>query len=88
MKKRHLIQFLFSFQLDIVTITGPHRNCEEAKKGLERRVQQLEAEKEERVRQLILILSLLGSHFLDVCNNLIIFVNNYNFVSLRFPSIL
>ena len=30
-------------------ITGPRKNCDEAKKGLERRLQQLEAEKEERV---------------------------------------
>ena len=34
---------------DIITITGPARNCEEAEKALGRRVQQLEAEKEERV---------------------------------------
>ena len=31
-------------------LTGPARNCEEAEKALERKVQQLEAEKEERVR--------------------------------------
>lgn len=31
-------------------LTGPARNCLEAERALERKVQQLEAEKEERVR--------------------------------------
>ena len=35
---------------DIITINGPRKNCEEAKQALERRRQELEAEKEERVR--------------------------------------
>ena len=47
-KHEHL-SFSFRFQSDIITITGPRKNCDEAKKGLERRLQQLEAEKEERV---------------------------------------
>ena len=34
---------------DVVTITGPAKNCRDVTKALERRVQQLEAEKEERV---------------------------------------
>ena len=29
---------------------GPAKNCEDAKKALERKLQELEAEKEERVR--------------------------------------
>lgn len=36
-------------QSDAVSLTGPARNCEEAKRALERKVVQLEAEKEERV---------------------------------------
>ena len=44
-----LLFFSSFFQSDIVTITGPRKNCDEAKMGLERRLQQLEAEKEERV---------------------------------------
>ena len=34
---------------DEIIITGPAKNCVEVKKALERRVLQLEAEKEERV---------------------------------------
>lgn len=36
-------------QSDKITLTGPARNCEEAERALDRKVQQLEAEKEERV---------------------------------------
>ena len=36
-------------QSDQIAITGPAKNCKEAERALERRVQQLEAEKEERV---------------------------------------
>lgn len=32
-------------------LTGPARNCEEAERALERKVQQLEAEKQERVSE-------------------------------------
>ena len=34
---------------DIITINGPRKNCEEARQALERRRQELEAEKEEKV---------------------------------------
>lgn len=34
---------------DTITVSGPRRNCEDARQALERRMQQLEAEKEERV---------------------------------------
>ena len=36
-------------QQDEITVFGPPQNCEEAKQELERRVLDLEAEKEERV---------------------------------------
>lgn len=36
-------------QLDTITISGTAKNCEEAKEALQRRVKQLDAEKEERV---------------------------------------
>ena len=38
-------------QSDSIVVTGPRKNCEEARHALERRLQQLEAEKEERVRR-------------------------------------
>ena len=37
-------------QEDTITVYGPVQNCESAKQALELRVQELEAEKEERVR--------------------------------------
>ena len=36
-------------QQDTITITGTVKNCEEAREALQRRVKQLDAEKEERV---------------------------------------
>ena len=36
--------------MDKITLMGTARNCEEAERALERKVRQLEAEKEERVR--------------------------------------
>jgi predicted PilT family ATPase len=35
-------------QSDIIIVSGPAKNCEEAKRALERKLQELEAEKEER----------------------------------------
>ncbi len=35
--------------LDTITVTGPRKNCEDARQALERKKQQLEAEREERV---------------------------------------
>ena len=47
----YLTVFVFPpcLQSDKIVLTGPARNCEEAERALERKVQQLEAEKEERV---------------------------------------
>ena len=39
-------------------LTGPARNCEEAERSLQRKVQQLEAEKEERVSVCVCVCSL------------------------------
>ncbi len=41
--------FLFCLQSEMVLITGPAKNCTEAKIALEKKVQELEAEKEDRV---------------------------------------
>ena len=43
-------------QQDTITITGTAKNCEEAKEALQRRVKQLDAEKEERVSNIMLCL--------------------------------
>ena len=62
----------------MVTITGPARNCAEAKLALEHRVQDLEAEKEQRVHiytcrvlsvyhQLGDIYFIIVNHFKDYC---------------------
>ena len=46
-------------KVDLIKVTGVSKNCEDTRKALERRVQQLEAEKEERVRMYIHVTSLL-----------------------------
>ena len=44
-----IVLFVIPLQSEVVLITGPVKNCSEARAALEKRVQQLEAEKEDRV---------------------------------------